>query len=39
MASITVFGKQHSHRYLSEFDFRYNVQGVSDRARTAIAIQ
>jgi len=33
------FGKQHLHRYLSEFDFRYNARGVPDGSRTALAIK
>ncbi len=28
----------HLHRYLSEFDFRYNARGVSDGARTVSAL-
>lgn len=32
-------GKQHLHRYLSEFDFRYNARWVSDGNRTALAIK
>jgi transposase-like protein len=31
-------GKQHLHRYLSEFDFRYNARGVSDVERRDLAI-
>ncbi len=31
--------KQHLHRYLSEFDFRYNARDVSDGERTEKAIQ
>jgi transposase-like protein len=31
--------KQHLHRYLSEFDFRYNARGVSDGERTLLAIK
>jgi hypothetical protein len=31
--------KQHLHRYLSEFDFRYNARNVSDGERTEQAIQ
>jgi transposase-like protein len=31
-------GKHHLHRYLSEFDFRYNSRKMSDADRTAIAI-
>lgn len=30
-------GKQHLHRYLSEFDFRYNARKVSDRERAKLA--
>ena len=29
-------GKQHLHRYLSEFDFRYNARDVSDGERTLL---
>lgn len=32
-------GKQHLHRYLSEFDFRYNTRKITDGERTVIAIQ
>jgi transposase-like protein len=31
--------KQHLHRYLSEFDFRYNAREVTDGERTEKAIQ
>lgn len=31
-------GKQHLHRYLSEFDFRYNARKVSDGDRTLMAL-
>jgi transposase-like protein len=31
--------KQHLHRYLSEFDFRYNARDVTDGERTERAIQ
>jgi hypothetical protein len=31
-------GKQHLHRYLNEFDFRYNARGVSDVDRRDLAI-
>lgn len=31
-------GKHHLHRYLTEFDFRYNGRQLSDEERTAIAI-
>jgi transposase-like protein len=31
-------GKQHLHRYLSEFDFRYNARKISDGDRTLLAI-
>jgi hypothetical protein len=31
-------GKQHLHRYLTEFDFRYNARDVSDVERRDIAI-
>jgi transposase-like protein len=31
-------GKQHLHRYLSEFDFRYNARKVSDGERAELAI-
>jgi len=30
--------KQHLHRYLDEFDFRYNARGISDGERTLLAI-
>ena len=32
-------GKQHLHRYLSEFDFRYNAREVSDGERAALAVK
>ena len=32
-------GKQHLHRYLSEFDFRYNERHVTDGERTLAAIK
>jgi len=32
-------GKQHLHRYLSEFDFRYNSRHVEDGERSLLAIQ
>jgi transposase-like protein len=32
-------GKQHLHRYLSEFDFRFNARKVSDGERTLAAIK
>ena len=31
-------GKQHLHRYLAEFDFRYNAREVSDVERREMAI-
>lgn len=32
-------GKNHLHRYLSEFDFRYNAREVSDGERAALAVK
>lgn len=32
-------GKQHLHRYLSEFDFRYNSRHIKDGERSLLAIQ
>lgn len=35
-------GKQHLHRYLAEFDFRYNnriANGVDDSRRTTVALR
>jgi transposase-like protein len=32
-------GRQHLHRYLSEFDFRYNARGMKDGERTITAIE
>lgn len=32
-------GKQHLHRYLSEFDFRYNTRKTSDGERTVLALK
>ena len=32
-------GKQHLHRYLSEFDFRYNSRKISDGERAELAIK
>jgi transposase-like protein len=31
-------GKHHLHRYLSEFDFRYNARKISDTDRTLLAL-
>lgn len=31
--------KHHLHRYLAEFDFRFNARKVSDGERTALAVQ
>jgi len=31
--------EQHLHRYLSEFDYRYNNRRTADGARTALAIR
>ena len=31
-------GKHHLHRYLSEFDFRYNARKISDTERTLLAL-
>ena len=31
-------GEHHLHRYLSEFDFRYNARKISDTDRTLLAI-
>ncbi len=32
-------GKQHLHRYLAEFDFRYNARKIEDGARTIEALK
>jgi len=32
-------GKHHLHRYLSEFDFRYNAREVSDKQRAKLALK
>ena len=32
-------GRQHLHRYLSEFDFRYNSREVSDGERAELALK
>ena len=32
-------GKQHLHRYLSEFDFRYNARDISDGERASLAVK
>jgi len=32
-------GKHHLHRYLSEFDFRYNSREVSDSERARLALK
>jgi hypothetical protein len=32
-------GKQHLHRYLSEFDFRYNARKLKDGDRSLLAIK
>jgi hypothetical protein len=31
--------REHLHRYVSEFEFRYNLRGVDDGERTGIAIR
>lgn len=31
--------KRHPHRYLDEFEFRYNTRGMDDGERTSLAIQ
>jgi transposase len=31
--------RKHLHRYLAEFDFRYNVRKIEDGERTALAIR
>ncbi len=31
--------RKHLHRYLSEFDFRYNARDVSDAERAILAIE
>ena len=31
--------EQHLHRYLAEFDHRYNMRGASDEERTAVALK
>ena len=31
-------GSHHLHRYLSEFDFRYNARKISDTDRTLLAL-
>src|SRR5438309_9902167 len=32
-------GRQHLHRYLSEFDFRYNARKITDGQRALLAIK
>jgi hypothetical protein len=32
-------GEKHLHRYLAEFDFRYNTRTITDAERTVLAIQ
>ena len=32
-------GKQHLHRYLSEFDFRYNSRDTKDGERAILAVR
>jgi hypothetical protein len=32
-------GEKHLHRYLAEFDFRYNTRDISDAERTVLAVQ
>lgn len=39
MGTYHHWSKHHLHRYLSEFDFRYNARKVSDGERTALAIR
>jgi hypothetical protein len=31
-------GSHHLHRYLTEFDFRYNARKISDTERTMLAL-
>jgi hypothetical protein len=31
--------KEHLHRYLGEFDFRWNTRNLNDGDRTALAIE
>lgn len=31
-------GSQHLHRYLTEFEFRYNARDITDVERTAMAL-
>lgn len=31
--------EKHLHRYLAEFDFRYNNRHITDEARTVLAIR
>lgn len=31
--------RKHLHRYVSEFQFRYNARNINDGERTALAIQ
>jgi len=32
-------GRQHLHRYLSEFDFRYNAREIEDGERALLAVK
>ncbi len=32
-------GERHLHRYLTEFDFRYNARQITDAERAAKALQ
>jgi hypothetical protein len=32
-------GEQHLHRYLAEFDFRYNTRKITDMERTELAVR
>lgn len=33
------WSKRHLHRYLNEFDFRYNARNISDEERAALAVK
>jgi len=39
MGSFHHVSKKHLHRYLNEFDFRYNARGIQDGERTLLAIK
>jgi len=39
MGTFHSVSRKHLHRYVAEFDFRWNARKIDDGARTALAIQ